>query len=102
MFNIDYLGTQYCFVIEKGYTWDGATIPFGFRWLIGAKGSSEFLNPSMVHDKMCENHEIVGNDRQLSSMIFRELLIASGVSKLKAKTMYYAVDNFQRFCGWGN
>lgn len=100
LFTIDYLGTQYCILIHKGYCWDGASIPFGFRWLIGAKGSPEFLNASMIHDKMCENHEIVGYDRQLSSMIFRELLIASGVGKLRANTMYLAVDNFQRFCGW--
>lgn len=100
LFTVDYLGSQYCILVHKGYTWDGASIPVGFRWLIGAKGSPEFLNASMIHDKMCENHEIVDFDRQLSSMIFRELLIASGVGKVRAQTMYLAVDNFQRFCGW--
>lgn len=103
MWNINYLDTKYCFVIPKQYRWDGATIPLGFRWLIGAKGSPEFLVPSMVHDVMCENHDIIGNNRQLSSIIFRELLIASGVGRIRAYTMYYAVDNFQKlkFNGWG-
>lgn len=55
----------------------------------------------MVHDVFCENHEVIGNDRQLSSIVFRELLLASGVGKLRAYTMYYAVDNFQKLCGWG-
>ena len=100
LFTVDYLGSQYCILVHKGYTWDGASIPLGFRWIIGAKGSPEFLNASMIHDKMCENHEIVGNDRQLSSIIFRELLIASGVSKVRAYTMFYAVDCWQKFCGW--
>lgn len=100
LFTIDYLGSQSCILVHKGYSWDGATIPVGFRWLIGAKGSPEFLNASMIHDKMCENHELVGNDRQLSSIIFRELLLASGVGKIRAYTMYWAVDNFQKFCGW--
>ena len=100
MWEINYLGTQYCFVIPKGFCYDGASIPFGFRWLIGAKGSDEFMIPSCVHDYMCLHHDVVGHDRQLSSMIFRELLIASGVGKLRAQTMYLAVDNFQRFCGW--
>lgn len=101
MWNINYLGTQYCFVIPRGFCYDGASIPFGFRWLIGAKGSDEFMIPSCVHDYMCIHHDCVGHDRQLSSMIFRELLIASGVGKLRAQTMYLAVENFQRFCGWG-
>ena len=64
-------------------------------------GDTEFLNASMVHDMLCENHAAVDYDRQLSSMIFREILIASGVSRFKAQTMYIAVDNFQKlFCGW--
>ena len=96
LFTINYLGNQYCILVHRGYTWDGASIPVGFRWLIGAKGSPEFLNASMIHDKMFENHDLVDNDRQLSSIIFRELLIASGVGKVRAWTMFYAVDIYQR------
>lgn len=87
---------------KNGYCYDGASIPFGFRWLIGSKGSPEFLNPSLLHDVICENHNLVNNDRQLSSIIFREMLIASGVGKVKAYTMFLSVDLFQKsFCHWG-
>jgi hypothetical protein len=101
VFTIFYKEEQYVILCQKNYDWDGASIPFGFRWLIGAKGSPQFLVPSMVHDKLCENHSFVKNDRYLSSLIFRELLIAYGVGKFKANVMFNAVDNFQKlFGGW--
>ena len=103
MWDINYLGKQYCFVIERGYTWNGANIPRAFWWLIGSMGENDFLDGSMVHDIICENHNFVDNDRQLSSMIFREILKASGVSNLKANIMYLAVDKWQKyFCNWEN
>ena len=102
LWNIDYLGKEYCFVIPKGYRWDGASIPRAFWFLIGSMGESDFLDASMVHDVLCENHHLVGNDRQLSSMIFREILIASGVSRIKANIMYKSVDVWQKLRGkWG-
>lgn len=99
MWNIDYVGSQYCFVIEKGYRWNGANIPRFLWFLIGSMGESDFLDASMVHDLLCENHNFVNNDRQLSSMIFREILKGSGVSDLKAQTMYLAVDSYQKIFG---
>ena len=54
----------------------------------------------MIHDKLCENHDFIGNDRYLSSLIFERLLRVAGVNKLKRRVMFLAVDNFQRFCGW--
>lgn len=99
-FIIEAEGEEYKLFFPEGYTWDGASIPFGFRWLIGSKGDPKFLIPSMVHDKMCECHYLIGNDRNLSSRVFKALLIACGVSKFKAQIMYLAVDNFQRTQGW--
>ena len=86
----------YTIFIPKGYTWDGATIPFGFRWLLGGKGNPQFLVASCVHDKMCENKYLVDCNRYLSSLIFKELLLACGCSKIKANVMFLAVDNFQK------
>jgi len=98
----DYLkNKEYEFIIPKMYCWDGATIPRMLWRLIGPKTSPEFLIPSMVHDWMCCYHASVGNDRNFSSRVFRGLLLEAGVGKIKAQTMYLAVDNFQRFCKWG-
>lgn len=100
-FTVNYLGTVYVIDIPRGYTWNGANIPRCFWWLIGSMGESSFLNPSMVHDILTEKKCLVAYDRQLSSIIFRELLIASGVSKLKANIMYKSVDIYQKlFCSW--
>lgn len=90
----------YSFVIPKGYCYDGATIPRLFWRIIGAKTDNVFLIGALVHDVMTENHNYVDNDRNFSSKVFRALLVAGGVSKVKAQVMYLAVDNFQRFCKW--
>jgi hypothetical protein len=100
-FFIEYEGEEYRIFFPKGYTWDGASIPFGFRWIIGYKGDPKFLIPSMVHDKLCENHYLVANNRYLSSLIFKKLLKACGVGKVRAQIMFLAVDNFQKLQGWG-
>ena len=38
----------YTICIDKGYTWDGATSPFGFRWILGGKGNPAFLTASSI------------------------------------------------------
>ena len=100
-YTIVFKGEEYRFYIPKGYTWDGATIPFGFRWILGGKGNPQFLIPSCVHDKMCECKWLIDYNRELSSRVFKELLLACGCSKLKANIMYFAVNKFQYFVlGW--
>lgn len=102
-FEINYLGTVYIIDIPKGYAWDGASIPRIFWRIIGPKGDNTFLNASMVHDIICENKYLVAYDRQLSSIILREILLASGVAKWRANTMYNIVDFYQKyFCDWRN
>ena len=78
-----------------GYCFDGATIPFGL-----GKGNMKFLIPALYHDIMCEKKHLVNNDRNLSSRIFKELLLLCGVPKWKAQLMYLAVDNYQKLCKW--
>lgn len=98
---IHYEDEIYQIFVERGYKYDGASIPFGFRWILGGKGNPEFLVPSCVHDKMCENKHLVNYDRHLSSLIFKELLLSCGCSQIKAEIMFLAVDNFQKLIkGW--
>ena len=100
-YTINHKGEEYRIYIPKGYSWDGATIPFGFRWIIGGKGNPQFLIPSCVHDKMCENKWLIDYNRELSSLIFKELLLACGCNKIKAQVMFLAVNGFQKTIrGW--
>ena len=81
---------------EVGYCYDGATIPFKI-----GKSNMKLLIPSLWHDIMCDDKSVINYDRNLSSLIFRELLIQCGVNKCISQLMYLAVDNFQRFMkGW--
>lgn len=93
---IRYEDTIHKFTVPKGYCWDGATIPSIFWHLIGSKTQPEFLIASMIHDVLCENHHYVNNNRYLSSIVFKSLLLEAGVSNIKANVMFFAVDNFQR------
>ena len=93
-------GLKYSFIIEKGYTWDGASIPRVFWRLIGSKTDNKFLIPSMIHDVLCENHEHVDDDRYFSTMVFERLLYVSNVNSFNRWLIKHSVDNFQKFCRW--
>ena len=95
-YTVMYQNKEYKIFIPKGYTWDGATIPFGFRWILGGKGNPQFLIASCVHDKLCENKYLIDYNKTLSSLIFKNLLLACGCPKTKANIMFIAVDNFQK------
>lgn len=90
----------YNFLIKKGYTWDGATIPRIFWRLIGSKTDNKFLIPSLIHDVLCENHGYVDNDRYFSTCVFERLLYVSKVNAFNRWMIKHSVDNFQKFCGW--
>lgn len=91
-FIINYLGIVHYITINKGFTWDGSSCPCLHH-------IPSLLNASMVHDMLCNNHSLIGYDRQLSSMVFREIGIASGVNKAFMWLAYFAVDNWQKVMG---
>lgn len=91
-FDVYYLGTHYPIFIDDTFRWNGTNC-------LGLQHYPKLLDASMVHDLLCNNHELVNQDRQLSSMIFREIGIASGVWKPFMYTAYHCVDNFQKV--WG-
>lgn len=83
---------------DKGYEFDGATIPFGI-----GKGNMKLQIPALFHDVMCDDKSTINYDRNMASKIFKACLIACRVNKLIAHTMYLAVEAFQIvFCDWGN
>jgi hypothetical protein len=92
VFYVEYLGTKYEIFIHEGFRWNGTNC-------LGLQHYPKLLDASMVHDLLCNNHDLVNQDRQLSSMIFREIGIASGVNKAFMYTAYHCVDNFQKIYG---
>ena len=89
---VTYLGTTYQIKVKKGFRWNGTNC-------LGLQHNPKLLDASMFHDLLCNQHELVNNDRQLSSIIFREIGIASGVNKPFMYGAYHAVDNFQKLFG---
>lgn len=93
---------NYGFDIPKGYCFDGASIPWLFRRVIGAPTDNSFLIAALVHDVLCENHHYIMNDRKLSTEVFNVLLESAEVGKIKRFFMKNSVDIFQKlFCDWG-
>lgn len=93
----------YQFDIPKGYCFDGASVPWLFRRIIGAPTDNSFLVAALVHDVLCENHQYIMNDREFSTLVFDSLLKVSEVSKVKRFFMKHSVNIFQKlFCNWGN
>lgn len=90
---------NYEIIIEKNYTWNGANIPRIFWRLMGSMTDNRFLIPSMIHDKLCENHDYIDNDRYLSTIIFERLLYVSKVNPFSRWLMKHSVDNYQKICG---
>lgn len=91
---------SYEFTIPKDYCFDGASIPRIFWRIIGSKTDNTFLVAAMVHDYLCENHNLIDNNRYLSTLVFNDLLEVGGVPAFKRWIMKHSVDNFQKFCGW--
>lgn len=90
---------NYEIIIEKDYTWNGANIPRIFWRLIGSMTDNRFLIPSMIHDKLCENHDLIDDNRYLSTIVFERLLYVSKVNPFSRWLMKHSVDNYQKICG---
>jgi hypothetical protein len=87
--------------IEKGYTHDGASIPWFGRFLIDRDGVHR--ESVLLHDYLYENEGRIelGDDdffytRKDADQVMRECLKAQGLSSWKVFLMYNAVRGF----GW--
>lgn len=75
------------FQIQKGFTFDGASIPPVFWDLVGEPTDSDFLIAAMIHDYLYS----IRFNRKISDGAFRTFLIQNGVWTLKAKLMWAGV-----------
>lgn len=99
---VTYENKVYTFVIPRGFTYDGATVP-AIAWvIIGHKTEPRFKIASCVHDWLCEHHADIDTERKLSTHIFITLCDVFGkFNKVKRALMAFFIDTFQMlFCGW--
>jgi hypothetical protein len=83
-------------VEQVGNSWDGATIPWWVRWIIGKPLSPLFRNASYWHDRLCEGSE-TPEDRMVADAVFLMMLRRSGVSRWRRWAMWLAVRFYAVF-----
>lgn len=83
--------------LEKGYMSDGCTLKKCFWLLLGCPHTPKYLPASILHDWLIEHPATIGYNRNFSSRAFKQMLIQSGVSEVKAQLMYLAVEAWQAF-----
>jgi hypothetical protein len=77
-------------VIPIGFTFDGASIPIGLRWLF-PHGGNKFA-PACLHDYLYRTGVV---SKEEADRLFLSAMLENGVKPWKAKSMYHAV----RLCG---
>ena len=91
-----YQDKQFTITAFKNYCFDGASIPLGI-----GKGDTRLFVGALFHDIICENKSLVDYDRELSTEIFKQLLIMCEVPKWEANTMAFFVNQYQKCMkGW--
>jgi Protein of unknown function (DUF1353) len=80
-------------IIQKGYIYDGESIPKLFWAAIGSPFDPMFMRASLFH-AYCYKHEIVS--KSFADSLFKFLLLDDGVDAVTADELYDAVYVF----GW--
>ena len=78
-------------VVPKGFVVNGASIPYQVWSVVGGPWSGRYRNAAVVHDWMCEEAII---DSNYVHRLFYDMMIESGVERVKARIMYIAVKAF--------
>jgi hypothetical protein len=73
---------------KAGLKTDGASIPSWAQPIIGGAWEEQFLRAAVIHDHYCIR---TVRPRSSTHRMFYDALIESGVNRLKALAMYYAV-----------
>lgn len=93
------LEEDFTYIDANGITWtaikgsltDGASIPRAFWSLMGGPLAGKYRRAAVIHDVYCKNQS---RPYQAVHKMFHEAMITDGVGKIKAKTMYWAVNVF--------
>ncbi|MDR4306644.1 DUF1353 domain-containing protein [Chelatococcus sambhunathii] len=73
---------------SKGDITDGASIPKIFHPLIGDNWTFEYLKAAIIHDHYCVRE---ARSWRQTNRVFFDILIESGVDRIRSAAMYYAV-----------
>lgn len=79
------------YTVPRGYRTNGASIPRALWSVVGSPWTGDYVKAAILHDYMCER-QIKTSD--YAHKTFREAMVASGVSAVRAAVMYGAVDFF--------
>ena len=82
----------YRITINKGFDFDGASIPKIFWSIIGSPFTGNYTTPATIHDGLYAGEVL---DRKVCDDIFLDLMKQYKVNYLRRYTMYLAV----RLCG---
>jgi len=77
--------------IEAGFQWNGASNPRFFWRILGSPFQPKYMVPSLVHDYLYSLGQASGYSRREADKLFFKLLIANGVNRKLAKTLYSGV-----------
>jgi hypothetical protein len=75
------------YAIQKGYCWDGASIPQALWMVVGHPMDERFKFASCVHDLNCEESTTQYQRREADS-IFEYHLYEAGVGRLRCSAMW--------------
>ena len=82
------------FKIEKGFVFDGASIPVYARAITYSPFHPDVMSAAIVHDYMYRYKPV---DRKTADRVFYERLTENGADPLKSDLMYRAVRAFGLF-----
>lgn len=89
----DELGTRYKFHLLPGFQCDGGSVPWCFRWFVPSwSQTNDLINAAFfIHDAAYASGLV---HRDIADDMLRGLLRDAGLSRFKASTVCWCVNNF--------
>ena len=82
--------------IPEGFESDGCTLKLKILWLLfGCPHNGKYIPASIIHDYILDNPELVCYNVNISSQIFKQVLLNEKVNIFTSNLMYLAVLIYQ-------